>query len=156
MDINLLMIVLQSAVLIFQTYLTISLFNIEKKSKSTYECDSLFMQLEKTLLENPKLYTFYSLGEKKEKKEWDSMSEDQKRMYIFHEMNYFLFAFVYRELKKKRISPEYWTIYENWLRKLLKYSPDFLKVSNYEKDNYEPEFAQKIEEIRRETNQFPE
>lgn len=147
MDINLVMIILQSMVLVFQTYLTITLFNQEKKSKSTYECDSLFMELEKTLLENPKLYSFYSLGESNEKKKWDSMSEDQKRMYIFYEMNYFLFAFIYRELKKKRIPVEYWKIYENWLNKLLEYSPQFVEVCKNERNNYETEFADKIKEL---------
>jgi len=66
-------------------------------------------------------------------------------MWIFNEMNYFLFAFVYREYRRGSISKEYWDIYDGWVKKLLKYSPIFKDVHRVTKEDFEPEFKEYVD-----------
>ncbi len=67
-------------ILLVAAVLTYYTWKRSKQIGSTYECDRLFMEIEKTLLNNEKLYDFYSIWPGEEKKDWDKMSPYDKRM----------------------------------------------------------------------------
>ncbi len=114
---------------------------------STYECDRLYMETLKLLLQNEDLYSFYAVGPKEEVEGWEKLSSDEKRMWIFSEMNYFNFAFVYREYLRGSVTKGYWEIYENWLIKLLKYSPLFRDVHLYSREHFEDVFKRHVDNL---------
>jgi len=116
-----------------------------RQTGSTYECDRLYLEIAKTLLNDEKLYDFYSIGPEEERKSWNDLSQGQKRMWIFNEMYYFHFAFVYREYRRGSVSKEYWNVYDVWLKKLLRYSPIFREVHKFSKEYFEPEFKEYLD-----------
>jgi len=138
--------ILTVLILLFAAWITYFTWKRSKQIGSTYECDRLFMEIEKTLLNDEKLYDFYAIGPKEEKDSWNNMKPDEKRMWIFCEMNYFHFAFVYAQRKRELVSKEYWSIYDRWLKKLLKYSPIFRDVHKYSSQYFEPEFKKYVDD----------
>jgi len=112
------------------------------------------MELEKTLLSDEKLHNFYAIGPKEEKESWNKMTPDEKRMWIFCEMNYFHFAFVYTQHKQRLVSKEYWSIYDRWLKKLLKYSPIFRDVHKYSSQYFESEFEKYVDDYLKTIKMF--
>lgn len=120
----------------------------QTKVQAAYQCDALFMEIEKILISDPHLYEFYEIGEKYERDFWSGLSEDQKKMYVFCEMNYFHFAYVYREFLAHRVPESYWKVYEYWVSKLIKYSDLFNKVHDYSKEGFGPEFVKKVSELK--------
>ncbi len=139
---------------VFQTILTIIvsaatsfvIFRLTLKRDSAYECERLYMEIAKILLAEPKLWNLYKVGSAEEQARWDALSDDQKREYIFCELNYFHFAFVYRELKAGRVDEKYWKPYELWLKKLVGDFPTFKKVHLDSKDHFYPLFQKMIED----------
>lgn len=121
-------------------------FRMAHESHPTYSCDSQFLEIEKVFLSDPRLFPFYRLGPEFTVF-WDQLSEDEKRLYILTEMHYFHLAFAHREYKAGRVKPDYWKIYENWLRTLVQFSPMFLEVHRHEKNNFEEEFDDLVSEI---------
>jgi len=141
------MLVLDVVILVMQVLITLLIFRWEGSRTSTYECDALWLDIAKTLLSEPRLWDFYGLGPEEERKGWQRMSDDDKRMYIFCEMNYYHLAFVYREYLQKRVSKAYWNIHKPWLRKLIQYSPMFREVHQGCRMDYEPEFVRLVDEL---------
>ena len=139
----------QVLILLIQVVISVKLFSGASRTKSTYECDRLFMEIEKTLISDPRLWELYEGVTPDEKKAWRERSEDSKRLYILCEMNYFLFAFVHRESLAGRATKSYWGIYENWLRKLLRCSPIFREVHENEREFFEPKFAKRVDQLLR-------
>jgi len=145
------MIGLEVIILFMQAILMLLIFRWERRQASTYECDELWLDISKTLLSEPKLWDFYAVGPKAERKKWQELSDDDKRMYIFCEMNYFHFAFVHREFLQKRVNKAYWNMYKPWLKKLIQYSPIFREVHLDSKDDFEPEFVRLVDELQQQS-----
>ena len=142
---------IQAVILGVQVALGALFFIHRRKQESTYECDRLFMEIEKTLLSDPGLLSeFYCVGPEEERKSWRSLTDEQRRMYVFCEMNYFHFAFVHREFLLGHVAPSYWSIYQDWLKKLLKHSAMFRQVHQYSRGHFEPAFAQLVERLEKE------
>ncbi len=141
---------IQLSILFLQVVLTIVIFRYTRKQNSTYACDRLYLEITKKMLSDPKLWEFYNVGPAQEKKRWQQLGEDEKRMYVFCEMNYFHFAFVHREYLQKRVDEAYRNIYKVWLKKLIQYSPLFLQVHLDSKEHFEPAFAQLVDALQKE------
>jgi len=141
-------LLLQVVIFMTQVILGVLLFRWERRQASTYECDELWLDITKALLSEPKLWQFYDAGPQEDRKSWQLLSDDDKRMYIFAEMNYFHFAFVYREFLKKRVSKAYWHIYKPWLAKLVRYSSSFRMVHSDSRDDFEPEFVALVDGLQ--------
>jgi len=140
-DIKTIIITLQAIALII---LAIINYKSTKKQSSTYECDRLHLELSKILLSDYSLMDLYNVGPKKEKERWESFTNEEKKLYVFCEMNYFHFAFVFREYKNGRVDEGYWSIYEEWLINLINYFPLFEIVYHENKNYFETEFAKKV------------
>ena len=104
---------------------------------STLESDKIFFEIEKILLSDPQLYEFYNTPYGRL---WNSLKNEDKKLYIFNEINFFVFALVYRELRHKRISRSYWKLWERWLVDLIRKSSAFRDVCRYSSRHFEPEF----------------
>ena len=149
-DIQTILILLQTITLIITVILTYVIFKISIRIGSITESDKIFMEIEKILLNDKNLHEFYNVGDKNYTEFWQKCNDKERRLYIFCEMNYFLFAAVYREHKRRVLKTEYWDIYKNWLLKLLRDQDMFLIVYLFERNHFESEFKHEMEKIVKE------
>ncbi len=115
---------LQVVTLIVQVWFATTQFSARNKQDSTYQCDSLYFQMTKLMIEHENLSDFYTGTVDG----WESMTFSQRKMYLLAELNYFHFAFVHREFLQGRVSKEYWQLYERWMNMLLKTNKTFCQV----------------------------
>ena len=133
------------AIISLATSSSLTIFTIKRsvKAQPEYKCDVQWFEILKLFISNPKLYEFYNIFPNL-KKFWPDFSEDEKRLYLFAEINYFQLAFVYREYKAGRIEYGHWMTYKNWLDILLTHSEMFQKVCEVARGNYEEVFEQLV------------
>ncbi|MBN2602597.1 MAG: hypothetical protein JXA91_00500 [Candidatus Thermoplasmatota archaeon] len=149
-DMQTILILLQTIILIITAILTYVIFKISIRIGSITESDKIFMEIEKILLKDKNLHEFYNVGDKNYTDFWQKCNDKERRLYIFCEMNYFLFAAVYREHKRRVLKKDYWEIYKNWLLKLLRDQDMFLILYLFERDHFELEFRDEMEKIIKE------
>ena len=69
--------------------LAITIFLTEKHRRSTvniessYECDKLYFELTKLMLQHDELLPFYGIGPEEETKEWKETEDSEKKLWIF-------------------------------------------------------------------------
>jgi hypothetical protein len=133
----------QIIILVVQVSLAWSQYSSRKRLDSIYQCDALYLNITKLMIEDEDLIDFYDLNEGP----WKSMTIPQKKMYLLAELNYFHFAFVRREFLKKRVDEDYWRLYERWLTQLLRSNNTFRKVHEDNSALFEGEFARHVNKL---------
>jgi hypothetical protein len=132
---------LQAVIFIWQIRSAYSQGSARNKQDSTYQCDSLYLEMTKLMIEHDDLADFYAGTVEG----WEKMTAPQRRMYLLVELNYFHFAFVYREFKLGRVDPSYWQLYDDWLTQLLQRNETILKVHRADAGFFETEFWHLVE-----------
>lgn len=146
--------IVQCSILLAQVMILFVTFMINKRlqrKNAIMDCDRLYFDMTKMMIENDSLHSFYRVGDEKEKESWDAMSPEEKRIWIFHELNYFHFAVVYNSAYVYKVIPKgHWLLYEKWLRVLIQSSDIFKKVHERNKGMFEEYFAKRVDEIMKE------
>jgi hypothetical protein len=132
---------LQAAIFILQIRSADRQSFAKNEQDSTYECDSLYLEITKLMFEHDELTDFYTGTVDG----WEQMTLPQRRMYLLVELNYFHFAFVHREFLLKRVEPSYWKLYGDWLTQLIKCNETILKVHKANAGLFETEFARLVQ-----------
>jgi hypothetical protein len=127
---------LQAVIFILQIQSADRQSSARNKQDSTYQCDSLYLEMTKLMIEHEDLANFYAGTVEG----WEKMTPPQRRMYLLVELNYFHFAFVYREFQLGRVDPNYWKLYDDWLTQLLQCNETILRVHRADAGLFETEF----------------
>lgn len=121
-------LIAQVVVLVIQIVIAWYVFVRGRHLSSTYQCDSLYMDITRTMLSDTDLLDFYEIGSPEEIAAWRSKTVREKKLFLLAEMNYFHLAFVHREYLKGHVTAGYWAVYEQWMRKLLQSDGPFREV----------------------------
>ncbi len=119
---------------------------------SLYEANRQYLDLAKLMIEKECLLEFYRAGTEEHKKYWDSLTVDQRKLYVFCEMYYCHFAYVASERAAGRISLEEWQLWDEYLSRLLRDEnfTMFREVIKRERENFEEVLSDKIlEQLRK-------